>query len=401
MGAISPVGNTVDDLWSNLVAGISGIGPITKFDTTDFKVNIAAEVKNFDVSDLMERADIRHSDIFVQYAIAAAVQAMNDSGVADYIEPERLGVYIGSGIGGIDTFVSQTKAMFEKGPGRVSPFFIPMIIGNMASGMVAMRYNAMGPCLPLVSACATSTHAVGEAYLAIKHGLADAIITGGSEGAVGPMAVAGFSNSMALSMKNDPAQSSIPFDKRRDGFVIGEGAGVLILEEYEHAKKRGATIYAEVSGYGNTCDAYHMTQPHPDALGGTRAIKLAYEQMGSPAGEKVYINAHGTGTPINDKIETLAIKGALGDEAQKAKVSSTKSMTGHMLGAAGAIEAIASIMAIHTGDIPPTIGYEEPDPECDLNLVVNKSEHLSPEYALSISLGFGGHNACVAFKKEG
>lgn len=399
LGVISPVGNCVKDFWNSLIAGKCGVGPITEFDATDFKVKIAAEVKNFDPTCCMEKSMVRRMDLFSQYAMAAADQAMRDSGLTG-IDPRRLGVYVGSGVGGIHTVVEETEKLFRRGPSRVSPYFITKMIGNMAAGNIAIRYNAQGPCLPIVTACATSSHTVGEAYRAIQEGYADAILAGGAEASVVPLAVAGFINCMALSTKNDPGNSSIPFDRRRDGFVIGEGAGILVLEEYEHAVSRGAKIYAEITGYGNTCDAYHPTAPHPEGRGGAEAIRLASEESGIDENDVLYINAHGTGTPLNDKTETLAIKKALPTMARKAYISSTKSMTGHMLGAAGAVEAAASVLALSTGTVPPTIGYREPDPDCDLNYVPNQAAEVHPTAALSISLGFGGHNACLAFRKK-
>lgn len=399
LGVISPVGNTVNEFWDSLINGRCGIDLITKFDTTDFKVKIAAEVKNFDPHDYMEKGGIRKTDLFAQYAVAAASQAMKDSGIAGTVEPERLGVYVGSGIGGMETFINECNKYLKGGPRKVSPLFVPMMIANMAAGNIAIKYSAQGPCLPIVTACATSTHTLGEAYRTIQYGHADAIIAGGAEATVNPLAVAGFTNCMALSTKNIPEESSIPFDKRRDGFVIGEGAGILILEEYEHAKARNAKIYAEVVGYGNTCDAYHITAPHPEAVGGARAISLAAEEAGAKDENEIYINAHGTGTPLNDKSETIAIKKALGEKAYRVYISSTKSMTGHMLGAAGAVEAIASVLALGQGIIPPTIGYREKDEDCDLDYVPNTARKKQAGLALSVSLGFGGHNACVAFRR--
>ena len=399
LGVISPVGNDVAAFWKSLTEGVCGIGEITKFDTADFKVKIAAEVKDFDPTQYMPKSEVRKTDLYCQYAIAAAAQAMEDSKIAGSVEPERLGVYIGSGVGGINTLLSESDKLRSGGPRKVSPFFIPMMIANIAAGNVAIKYNAQGPCVPIVTACATSTNTIGEAYRAIQHGYADAIIAGGAEATINPIAVAGFTNCMALSTRNDPKCASIPFDKRRDGFVIGEGAGILILEEYEHAVKRGAKIYAEIKGYGNTCDAYHVTAPHPEAIGGARAIKQAYEEAAMPDA-KIYFNAHGTSTPLNDKSETLAIKKALGEEkARETMISSIKSMTGHMLGAAGATEAIASVLALRDGILPPTIGYEEPDPECDLDYIPNEARRVQADLALSVSLGFGGHNACIALAK--
>ena len=399
MGTISPIGNDIDTFWNSLKTGKCGIDYISRFDTTDYKVKIAAEVKDFDATKYMEKNQARKMDMYSQYAIAAASEAMDDSQLKD-IDPTRFGVYVGSGIGGMQTFVSSCETLNEKGPRRVSPFFIPMMISNIAAGNIAIRYNAQGPCLPVVTACATSSHAIGEAFRAIKFGYADAILAGGSEATIIPLAIAGFTNTMALSKRNDPLDSSIPFDNRRDGFVMGEGAAVLMLEEYEHAIERGAKIYAEIKGYSNTCDAYHITAPHPEALGATNAILNGLSEAGMSITDPIYINAHGTSTPLNDKAETLAINKAFGENAKKnVLVSSTKSMTGHMLGAAGAIEAIASVLAIKNHIIPPTIGYKEVDPVCDLDYVPNIARHEpNINKALSLSLGFGGHNACLAFE---
>lgn len=402
LGVVSPVGNDVPSFWQSLTEGKCGIGPITAFDTTEYKVKIAAEVKDFDPLLYMDKNEARKQDAFSRYAVAASAQAMQDSGLESggNIDPFRLGVYIGTGTGGMQTFMQEAGKLFEKGPGRVSPFFVPMMIGNMAAGNVALKFDAQGPSLPIMTACATSTNAIGEAYRTIKHGYADAIIAGGSEATVIEMAVAGFTNCMALTQNTDPASASIPFDKRRNGFVMGEGSGVLVLEEYEHAVARGAHIYAEVCGYGNTNDAHHMTAPDPDAKGSSRAIQLAVEEAGMQADDEIYINAHGTSTPLNDKTETKAIKLALGEEtARKAHISSTKSMTGHMLGAAGGVEAIATVLALKHGIIPPTIGYAEPDPECDLNYTPNKAVKTDVTLGISTSLGFGGHNGCLAFRK--
>lgn len=399
LGVISPVGNTVKAFWDSLTAGRNGIDFITKFDPADYKVKIAAEVKDFDPHDYMEKGEIRKTDLFTQYALAAAAQAVADSEILGKVEPERFGVYVGSGIGGMNTFLSECGKLLQGGPRKVSPLFVPMMISNMASGNIAIKYHAQGPSLPVVTACATSTNAVGEAFRSIGHGYADVILTGGAEATVNPLAITGFTNCMALSTKNIPGESSIPFDKRRDGFVMGEGAGILVLEEYGHAKARGAKIYAEVGGYGNTCDAYHITAPHPEAVGGARAISLAMEEAGLQEETELYLNAHGTGTPLNDKSETLAIKKALGDRAYRICISSTKSMTGHMLGAAGAVEAIASVLALKHGVIPPTIGYRERDENCDLDYVPNTARERNVNAALSVSLGFGGHNACIALRK--
>ncbi len=398
IGAVTPVGNDTETFWNSITNGVCGIDYITKFDTADCKVKIAAELKGFDAADFIEdKSTIRKCDPFTLYAMAAAEQAMRDSDIGE-IDKTRLGVYVGSGIGGMETFVNETEKLMLKGPSRVSPFFIPMMIGNMAAGKIAIHFGAQGPTLPVVTACATSSHTVGEAFRAIKHGYADVIIAGGSEATVNKLALAGFTNCKALSETNEPNASSLPFDKRRAGFVMGEGAGILILEEYERAKARGAKIYAEICGYGNTCDAYHITAPHPESLGAARAIELALEESGIKT-DKLYINAHGTGTPLNDKAETLAIKKALGEDARSALVSSTKSMTGHMLGAAGAIEAAAAALALCHKIVPPTINYEEPDPECDLDYVPNTAREADVTVALSLSLGFGGHNACIAIKK--
>ena len=361
---------------------------------------LAGEVKDFDPEAVgIDRAQAKRTDLFAQYAMAAAMQAVADSGIEGQVAPERFGVYVGSGIGGMQTFVQETEKLLNRGPARVSPFFIPMMIGNMAAGNIAIRFNAQGPCLPVVTACATSSHAIGEAFRAIKYGHANAIIAGGAEATIIPLAVAGFSNMKALSESEDPNAASLPFDARRGGFVMGEGAGIVVLEEYEHAMARGAKVWAEVCGYGNTCDAYHITAPHAEAVGAANAIKLALEEA-NWQGEELYINAHGTGTPMNDKVETLAIKKAMGEEAARAAlISSTKSMTGHMLGAAGAIEAITCALALKNGVVPPTIHLDEPDPECDLNYVPNEAVKADIEMAISSSLGFGGHNAVVALRK--
>lgn len=400
LGVISPVGLNVNETWTNLKQGKNGIARVTKFDVTDFKATLAAEVKDFDPLMYIAKGELRKNDLYTQYALAAAAQAVEDSGISGKVESERLGVYVGSGIGGISTMMTEHSKLLEGGYRKISPFFVPMMISNMAAGTIAIKYKACGATLPIVTACATSTNSIGEAYRAIKHGYADAIIAGGSEAAVNPLSYGGFINCMALSQSSDPNAASLPFDKRRGGFVMGEGGAILVLEEYEHAVKRGAKIYAEMTGYGNTCDAHHITAPDPEAAQSARAITIAMNESGIKCGEGVYVNAHGTGTPLNDKTETAAIKKAFGEsEAKKVKVSSTKSMTGHMLGAAGAIEALISVLALHDGVIPPTINYVEPDPECDLYVTPNKAEKANLKYALSTSLGFGGHNACVAFKK--
>ena len=399
MGCISPIGNTVEAMWNNLIAGKHGFAEITKFDATGLKVRIAGEVKGFNPEDHMEKSEVRKTDLYAQYAIAAAAQAVDESEIIGKIDPKRLGVYIGSGIGGMSTFITETEKMLSKGPQRISPFFIPMMIANMGSALVAMKYGATGPNLPVVSACATGTNTIGEAFRAIKHGYADAIIAGGADACVNPLGIGGFINCQALSTTNDPDNSSMPFDIRRDGFVMGEGSGIIVLEEYEHAKNRNARIYCEISGYGNTNDAHHITAPHPEANGATELIRLTMEESGFTADEHLYINPHGTSTPLNDKTETLAIKKVFGELAYKIPVSSSKSMLGHMLGAAGGCEAIAAIKTLETGIIHPTAGYKDPDPDCDLDYVPNTARKADINKALSISLGFGGHNAAVLFNK--
>ena len=399
LGVISPVGNDVPTFWNALCSGTCGIGPITKFDATDYPVKLAAEVRNFDPKQYMEKLDILHSDVYTHFAMAAACQAVADSGIAGTLDAERVGVYIGSGIGGIATFMTEHSKLLNRGPRRVSPYFIPMMIPNMASSMIAMRYHFHGPAMPMVTACASGTNAIGEALRLIRHGYADAMVAGGAEATVNALAAAGFSNMQALSPSEDPNAASLPFDVRRAGFVMGEGAGVLVLEELEHAKQRGATIYAELTGYGSTCDAYHITSPDPSAAESARAIADAWRETGLDT-DRVYFNAHGTGTPMNDRIETLAIKKALGeDRARRITISSTKSMTGHMLGAAGGAEAVASVLALRDGIAPPTINLTQPDPDCDLDYTPLTAKHADFDVALSSSLGFGGHNACIAFRK--
>ena len=404
IGAITPVGNHIEETWKNLVEGNCGIDFIQGLDEYDLPVKVAGQIKNFDQSEYeLDKGLARRSDRFCLYAMAAASDAMKDSGLksGENIDPERLGVYIGSGIGGMDTFVNQTKGMLEEGLNRISPFFVPMMISNIASGNVAISHNAQGVCLPVVTACATGTHAAGEAFRAIKHGYADAIITGGAEASVHPLAIAGFANSKALSRSEDPKQASLPFSADRHGFVIAEGAGVMIFEELESALKRGAKIYAEVVGYGNSCDAHHFTAPRPDGIPASRAIKQALDEAEfDTEKDLLYINAHGTGTPLNDAAETKAIKLAMGEEAaHKAKITSTKSITGHMLGATGAVELIASALSLHHGIVTPTIGLTNPDPECDLDYTPLKARKADLTVAISNSLGFGGHNACVALRK--
>lgn len=399
LGVISPVGNDVPTFWNALCSGTCGIGPITKFDATDYPVKLAAEVRDFDPKQYMEKLDILHSDVYTHFAMAAACQAVADSGIAGKLDAERVGVYIGSGIGGIATFMTEHSKLLNRGPRRVSPYFIPMMIPNMASSMIAIRYHFHGPAMPMVTACASGTNAIGEALRLIRHGYADAMVAGGAEATVNALAAAGFSNMQALSPSEDPNAASLPFDVRRAGFVMGEGAGVLVLEELEHAKQRGATIYAELTGYGSTCDAYHITSPDPSAAESARAIADAWRETSLDT-DRVYFNAHGTGTPMNDRIETLAIKKALGeDRARRITISSTKSMTGHMLGAAGGAEAVASVLALRDGIAPPTINLTQPDPDCDLDYTPLTAKHADFDVALSSSLGFGGHNACLAFRK--
>lgn len=399
MGAITPVGNDIDTMWANMLAGVNGVEKITSFDTSDLKVHLAGTVKNFEPEKYIEKRELRKLDIYCQYAIAAAQQAVDDSGILGNINEERFGVYIGAGIGGLHSFVNNVTALNEGGPRKVSPFFIPMMIGNIATGNVAIRFKAKGVSLSVMSACATGTHSIGEAFHAIKDGYADAIIAGGTEAVIAPLTIAGFQNMKALSTNEDPETASCPFDKNRDGFVMGEGAGMLVLEEYEHAKARGAKIYAEFAGYGNTCDAHHVTAPDPEGAGLARAIKIAMAEAGTTDDDQLYINAHGTSTHLNDLTETMAFKSALGEKAYDANISSTKSMTGHMLGATGAIEAIVSVLTLRDGMIPPTIHLNEQDEELDLNYTPNKAVKRDVTVAASTNLGFGGHDACVVFKK--
>ena len=403
MGVISPVGCDVQTCWENLRSARSGIGMLSSFDTKDYKVKVAAEVKGFDPMDFgMDVPSARRMDLYSQYAMAAAKQAVDDSKIIGNVDQERLGVYVGSGIGGMRTFIAETEKLISRGPGRISPFFIPMMIGNMAAGNIAMEYGAQGPCLPVVTACATSTHSIGEAFRAIRHGYADAVIAGGTEAAITPLSIAGFTSCQALSLSHSPDEASLPFDARRNGFVIGEGAGIVVLEEYEHARLRGARVYAEVCGYGNTCDAYHVTAPRPDGIPAARSISMAMSEAKITDDDIVYINAHGTGTPLNDSSETAAIKLAMGERnARQAMISSTKSMMGHMLGAAGAVEAIVSTLELRDGIAPPTINYRECDPLCDLDYVPNTPRKANITAALSISLGFGGHNGCLALRALG
>ncbi|MDR1603436.1 MAG: beta-ketoacyl-ACP synthase II [Gracilibacteraceae bacterium] len=401
LGAVTPIGNNVPDFWTALVAGRNGIASLTHFEPPPgYKARLAAELKGFDPLNYMDAKSARRSDPFTHYAVAAAEEAMQDSGLAGQIDPERFAVYTGSGIGGLKTITGECEKYYYKGARRVSPLFIPMLIPNMAAGILAIRYQALGSCLTNVTACATSSHTLGEAYRAIKHGYADAVLAGGSEAPIEPVGVTGFLNMTALTTSDDPEAASLPFDRRRAGFVMGEGAGMVVLEEYEHARARGAKIYAELAGYGTTCDAYHITAPNPDGNGTARAIRAALAEANQPEETPLYVNAHGTGTPLNDKTETLALKLALGEErARRTPVSSSKSMVGHMLGAAGAVEAIAAILALREGVLPPTIGLREPDPDCDLDYIPLEARRQEVEMTLSVSLAFGGHNVCLAFTR--
>lgn len=404
MGIISPVGNDVRTYWKNLLDGVCGIDFIKSIPVDDLPVKIAGEVRDFDPAAYgIETAIVRKQDKFTIFAVAAAWQAMKESGLSagegGNIDPFRLGVYVGSGIGGFSTQVRETEKIVNEGAKWVSPLFIPTMISNIAAGNIAIRHNACGPCLPVVTACATSTHAIGEAYRAIRHGYADAVIAGGSEAAVIPLGIAGFANAKALSRSEDPKYASLPFNRNRGGFVMAEGAGILVLEEYEHALSRGAEIIAEVCGYGNTCDAYHVTAPRPDGSTQAAAIRQALNEAGYTSEDVLYINAHGTGTALNDVSETAAFKIALGADAYKAHISSTKGSTGHMLGAAGAAEAVASVLALKHGIIPPTINLDNFDPECDLDYTPVRSVEAPLTIAISDSLGFGGHNGCLAFRK--
>jgi 3-oxoacyl-[acyl-carrier-protein] synthase II len=402
MGTITPVGNDVATTWRSLIEGKSGTAPITKFDASNFPVKFAAEVKGFNPLDYMDRKEAKRADQYTQYAVAAARQAMTNAGLVERngMDPDRIGVIIGSGIGGLKSFEEQHDVYRERGVGKISPFFIPMFIADIAAGIVSMMFNAKGPNYATVSACATSAHAIGDAYRTIQYGDADVMITGGAEATVTPMAIGGFANMKALSERNDsPETASRPFDSTRDGFVMGEGAGILILEELEHALGRGATIYAEIVGYGATGDAYHLTAPAPDGEGAQRAMKRALKDAGLEPKDIQYINAHGTSTPANDFNETRAIKAVFGEHAKGVNVSSTKSATGHMLGAAGAVEAVVSAMVVGTGIIPPTINYQNPDPELDLNYTPNKSVERDVNAVLSNSFGFGGHNTTLAIKR--
>jgi 3-oxoacyl-[acyl-carrier-protein] synthase II len=401
LGAVTPVGLGIESMWKQLKEGKSGVSYITRFDTTDFPSKIGAEIKNFNAEDYIDKKEARRMDRFVQYAIAATKMAIEDSSLnTEELDNSRFGVILGCGIGGMETMEEQFDTLFSKGPKRISPFFIPMMIGNMAAGQISMKYNARGVNETITTACASGTNAVGDALKVIQRGDADVIVTGGTEAAITPISVAGFCSMKALSTRNDePEKASRPFEKDRDGFVIGEGSGILILEEYEHARKRGARIYAEVAGYGASADAYHITAPAPGGAGAALAMTRAIEDAGITPDRIDYINAHGTSTGYNDKFETEAIKSVFKDRAGKVAVSSTKSMTGHLLGAAGGVEGVILALAIKNGYIPPTINYDTADPECDLDYVPNKGREAIIEYGMSNSFGFGGNNAVVVFRK--
>ncbi|WP_314208707.1 beta-ketoacyl-ACP synthase II [Vagococcus salmoninarum] len=400
LGAVTPVGNTAEEFWTNIRNGNSGIAPITHFDATETGITVAAEVKDFDPTLYMEKKATKRMDLFSVYGVAAAVQAMTDSQLdIEKINQNRFGVIVSSGIGGMNTIQDQVIKMHTKGPKRVAPFFVPMAIGNMAAGNISIKVGAKGICTSIVTACASGTNAIGEAFRSIKHGYSDIILAGGAEATICEIGIAGFAALTALSPEPDPAKASIPFDKDRSGFVMGEGGGVLMLEELEHALARGAKIYGEVVGYGSNSDAHHMTSPNPDGSGAGICMQLAMEEAGITPADVDYINAHGTSTPTNDGAETTAIKFAMGDEAYTTPISSTKSMTGHLLGAAGAIEAMACLGAIRDDFVPPTVGLVNPDEGCDLDYVPQVGRPHKVTYALSNSLGFGGHNAVIALKK--
>jgi 3-oxoacyl-[acyl-carrier-protein] synthase II len=402
LGALTPVGNTAEELWSSLVHGRSGIGPITRFDATDFPTRIAGEVRNFDPLNFVDKKEARRLDPYLQYAIAGASLAVQDAGLdTGKVDATRFGVMIGSGIGGITTLLENHKTFLDRGPDRVSPFFIPMLIINMASGLVSMRFGAKGPNSSVVTACATGNHAIGDAYRLIQRGEADVMIAGGAEAIILPLTIAGFCAIKAMTTRNDePQKASRPFDAERDGFVCSEGAGILVLESREHALRRDARIYAEIRGYGMSGDAYHMTAPDPEGDGAARAMTAALRDAAVPPEDIGYVNAHGTSTLYNDKFETMAIKRVFGEHAHRLAVSSTKSMTGHMVGAAGGVEAIATVLALHHGVLPPTINYEHPDPDCDLDYVPNQARKQDVELAASNAFGFGGTNATLIFGKH-
>lgn len=401
MGVVTPVGNQIDEFWDNLMAGKSGIGLLTRFDTTDLSTKVAAEVKDFEPTDWIEKKESRHMDRFAQFAIAAAKMALKDSGLdLDKLNKERAGAVMGCGIGGVTTFEEQKEVLMKKGSSRISPFFVPMLISNMAAGHLSIAFGLQGSSMTIVTACASATNAIGEALRIIQHGEADVVFCGGTEAPITNLAFAGFCSMKAMSTeKENPDQACRPFDKRRSGFVMGEGAGVLVVESLEHAKARGARIYAELAGYGSSSDAYHITTPVPGGAGAVRAMRLALNDAGVSPEEVDYINAHGTGTGPNDATETAAIKTLFGSHASKLAISSTKSMTGHLMGAAGAIEAVICALAIDRGAIPPTTNYGQPDPECDLDYVPNSARKQEVTMSMSNSLGFGGHNATIVLKK--
>ncbi len=401
MGALTPIGNSVQEFWQALLAGKSGITKVTFFDASEYATQIVGEVKGFEPGNYMDKKEARRMDRFTQMAIAAAKMAITDSGLdLDKIDRDRAGTIIGTGIGGMETLHDQYKTLFDKGPGRVSPFFVPMMIANMASGLTSITLGLQGPCTCVVTACATGTNSIGEAFKMIQRGDADIMVCGGTEASVSQAALAGFSSMKAMSTRNDePEKASRPFDRDRDGFVMGEGCGVVVLETLEHAQARGARIYAEIAGYGTNADAYHITAPAPEGAQAAKCMAMAIKDAGLKPSDVDYINAHGTSTPLNDKNETLAIKALFGDHAYKLAISSTKSMTGHLLGAAGGIECIASVLSIFNDAVHPTINYENPDPELDLDYVPNKARELKVNIAISNSFGFGGHNATVLVKK--
>lgn len=400
LGAITPIGNNVEDFWNGIKQGKCGIDEITLFDTTNFKAKLAGEVKDYNPEDFLDKKSAKRLDRFSQFAVIASKEAMKDSGISEEnTDMTRVGAIISSGIGGLNTIEEQNKNLLEKGPDRISPMFIPTAIVNMATGNVAIELGIKGESYSMVTACASATHSIGEAFRTIRHGYQDVMVVGGTEASITPTGVAGFSNIKALSTVTDKLRASIPFDKERSGFVMGEGAGVIVLEELEHAKKRNAKIYAEMVGYGASSDAYHITSPLPDGEGGARAMINAMEDAGITPKDVTYINAHGTSTPLNDKCETSAVKTALGEYANTVMVSSTKGHTGHLLGAAGGVEAIACVKAIEDNFVPATIGYKEKDEECDLDIVPNIGRNIEVKVAMSNSLGFGGHNSTVIFKK--
>jgi 3-oxoacyl-[acyl-carrier-protein] synthase II len=401
LGALTPVGNSVPEYWRAVCEGRSGVGPITRFDAKRLDTRIAAEVKGFDPLRVVEKKELKKLDLFIQYALAAGVEAIEDAKI-DFaqVDPTRAGALVGSGIGGILSILEWHRVLLEKGPGRISPFFIPSLIVNMASGQLSMRYKLKGPNSAVVTACATGNHAIGDAFKIIQRGDADLMVAGGSEAIIDELTIGGFSSMKALSTRNDePERASRPFDAGRDGFVTGEGAGILVLESLDHARRRGARIYAEVAGYGMTADAHHMTAPDPDGDGAQRAMAAALRDGGLRAEDVGYINAHGTSTPYNDRTETVAIKRVFGDHARRLAVSSTKSMIGHLLGAAGGVEAVVTVLALHHGVLPPTINYETPDPDCDLDYVPNQARKAEVAAALSNGFGFGGTNATLAFRR--